>query len=207
MSTSPLSFDPYVINNLPGPRFLDVGCGCGKWGFLLRTYKAMEYRDDLNITGVDAFQPHIDTLGQKGIYNRLVCCSASSLPFEDGEFDSAVCCEVLEHMKREQGSQLLSELKRVCRQGFVVSTPLFDCYRGGGETADGFNPFEAHLYCYSGPEFCDLGFTQVVGVGIRAPSWKLSTALSSLSYFFPKQAKYGLGFWWRDGKRRVITTE
>jgi ubiquinone/menaquinone biosynthesis C-methylase UbiE len=207
MSTSPLSFDPYVVNNLPGPCFLDVGCGYGKWGFLLRNYRSMDYPGELKIAGVDLFQPHIDSLQGKGLYDDLRCCSATELPFDDQTFDSAVCCEVLEHLPRSEGSKLLAELKRVCRRGFMVSTPLFSCYRGGSETLDGFNPYEAHQYCYSAKEFRNLGFTQVVGVGMQMPSWKLSTAMASLSYFFPQRARYGLGCWWSDGLPKTLSVE
>lgn len=207
MSRSPLSFDPYVINNLPGPAFLDIGCGYGKWGFLLKTYRGTDYPEGFKVTGVDLFQPHLDTLQKQGIYDELQCCSATEMPFEDQSFDSAICCEVIEHLTRPEGPKLLAELKRVCRQGFVISTPLYECYRGGGETMDGFNPHEAHQYCYSSQEFQDLGFTQVIGVGLQSPSWKLSVALGSLSYFFPQRARYGLGYWWRDGRKRTIGVE
>jgi SAM-dependent methyltransferase len=207
MSTSPLSFDPFVVNNLPGPSYLDVGCGYGKWGFLLRRYRGMDYAEELKVAGVDLFQPHIDSLQGTGIYDDLRCCSATELPFEDQSFDSAVCCEVLEHLPRADGPKLLSELKRVCRKGFVVSTPFYDCLREGSDTLDGFNPHEAHKYCYKAREFQDLGFTQVVGVGMKSPSWKLSAALGSLSYYFPNMARYGLGYWWRDGVKRTIVME
>jgi len=207
MSTSPLSFDPYVVQNMPGPVYLDIGCGYGKWGFLLRNYRGMDYPGELKITGVDLFQPHIDSLQDKGIYDELKCCSATELPFEDQSFDSAVCCEVLEHLTRPEGPKFFAELKRVCRQGFVITTPFYDCIRGGGETLDGFNPYEAHQYCYKAAEFRDLGFTQMVGVGMQLPSWKASVALSSLSYFFPKRARYGIGYWWRDGAERTIGNE
>jgi len=207
MSTSPLAFDPYVVNNLPGPAYLDVGCGYGKWGFLLRKYRSMDHPEPLKITGVDLFQPHIDKLQGTGIYDELRCCSATELPFEDKSFDSAVCCEVLEHLTQADGPKLFSELKRVCRKGFVVSTPFYDCLRGGSETLDGFNPHEAHQYCYKADEFRDLGFTQIVGVGMQLPSWKLSTAFSSLAYYFPKRARYGIGYWWSDGQHRTISSE
>ena len=36
MSTSPLAIDALVVNNVIGNSFLDVGCGHGKWGFLLK---------------------------------------------------------------------------------------------------------------------------------------------------------------------------
>lgn len=207
MSTSPLSFDPYVVNNLPGPSYLDVGCGYGKWGFLLRKYRGTEYGADLRITGVDLFEPHIASLRPTGLYEELACCSATELPFSNQSFDSAVCCEVLEHLPRAEGPRLFSQLKRVCRQGFLITTPLFDCYRGGGETLDGFNPYEAHKFCYRLKGFRELGFTQVVGVGMTLPSYRLSTALASVSHYFPARAKYALGYWWRDGKKRTIEAE
>ncbi len=207
MGTSPLSFDPFVVNNLPGPHFLDVGCGYGKWGYLLRSYRTMEYGADLKITGVDLFQPHIDSLQSKKLYDDLRCCSAINLPFPDKSFDSAVCCEVLEHLSREDGPKLFAELKRVCRQGFVITTPFLDCLRGGGDTIDGFNPYEAHLYCYRLPEFRALGFTQVMGVGSKLPSWKMRAFLGSLSYYLPFMGRFGMGFWWSDGKRRGIAFE
>jgi SAM-dependent methyltransferase len=207
MSTSPLSFDPFVVNNLPGPKFLDVGCGYGKWGFLLRAYRTMEYGADLKITGIDLFQPHIDSLKRNGQYDELRCASALELPFDDKSFDSAVCCEILEHLTRPEGPRLFAELKRLCRKAFVVTTPLYDCYRGGGETIDGFNPYEAHQYCYRLPEFRSLGFTQVVGVGSKLPSGKARAALSSLSYYVPSLARYGIGFWWSDEKPRPIEYE
>ncbi len=207
MSTSPLSFDPYVVQNLPGPTYLDVGCGYGKWGFLLRSYRSMEYAGTFQVTGVDLFQPHIDSLQGKGIYDDLRCASALELPFADQCFDSAVCCEVLEHLPESAGPRLIAELKRVCKLGFIVSTPLYECLRGGGETLDGFNEFEAHQFNYDLDGFRKLGFTQVHGLGMKAPSWKMGVALSSLSHYFPKRARYGLGYWWRDGKTRAIVTE
>jgi ubiquinone/menaquinone biosynthesis C-methylase UbiE len=207
MSTSPLSFDPFVVTNLPGPHFLDVGCGYGKWGYLLRSYRTMQYGSDIRITGVDLFQPHIDSLEPKKIYDDLRCCSAISLPFPDKSFDSAVCCEVLEHLPHEDGPKLFAELKRVCRQGFVITTPFLDCLRGGGDTIDGFNPYEAHLYCYRFPEFRSLGFTQVMGVGSKLPSWKMRAFFGSLSYYLPFMGRFGMGFWWNDGKRRGIEFE
>lgn len=206
MSTSPLAFDPLVVNNLEGTSFLDVGCGHGKWGYLLKKYRWSK-TTPVEVTGIDLFEPHIRALEREGTYDRLLSASATELPFPDKSFDSAVACEILEHLSQADGPRLMSELRRVCRRSFVVTTPNFDCLRGGGETMDGFNEHEAHKHNFLYGEFKSLGFTQIVGLGLQLPSFKLSRALGSLGYYFPRFSKYLVGFWFADGKRRVLEVE
>jgi SAM-dependent methyltransferase len=205
MSTSPLAFDALVVNNVLGSSFLDVGCGHGKWGHLLKTYRWSQ--GPSRVAGVDLFEPHIRSLKEQGVYDTLQVASATDLPFPDKSFDSTIACEILEHLTQAQGPRLITELKRVSRLSFVVTTPNFACLRGGGETLDGFNEFEAHQHNFLYKEFRSLGFTQIVGVGLRSPSFKLSRAFRSLGYYFPRFSKYLVGFWFSDGKKRVLEIE
>jgi SAM-dependent methyltransferase len=208
VSTSPLCFDPYVVNNVIGHRFLDIGCGYGKWGFLLKKYRWSAEDGTPFVAGVDAFAPHVESLKKQNIYDEVLVASALQLPFEDRSFDSTIACEVLEHLPREEGMRLIGELKRVSRHCFVVTTPNYACLRGGGETADGFNEHEAHQYNYSYREFCALGFTQVIGLGrMQLPSWQLGAAAASLGLYFPRKSRFLMGFWFADGKKRPLFAE
>src|SRR5882724_3812661 len=119
MSTSPLSFDPLVVPNILGNRFLDVGCGHGKWGYLLKKYRWSNERP-VWVTGIDLFEPHITALKCERTYDELLVASATKLPFENKSFDSAIACEILEHLSKNEGPILIDELKRVCRESFVV---------------------------------------------------------------------------------------
>jgi SAM-dependent methyltransferase len=206
MSTSPLSLDPLVVYNLPGSEYLDVGAGLGKWGFLLKKYRWF-LGSTASVTGLDLFRPHLDALASHGIYDHLIEGSATSLPFPDKSFDSAVACEVLEHLDQSDGSKLISELRRVCRQSFVVTTPNFPCLRDGGDTPDGFNPYEAHKHNFLYPEFATLGFTQIVGLGLKSPSHRLRhlfRAFDSAAYYLPRYSRLLVGCWFADGKRREL---
>jgi len=58
-----------------------------------------------------------------------VVASVLDLPFEDGRFDVAMCCQVLEHLPFEDFVTALRELRRVARYGAVVSLP--DVTRSG----------------------------------------------------------------------------
>jgi ubiquinone/menaquinone biosynthesis C-methylase UbiE len=208
MSTSPLAFDALVVQNILGQSFLDVGCGYGKWGYLLKKYRqASAEAAPPTLTGVDLFEPHIRSLEKHAIYDSLHVASALKLPFKDKTFDSTIACEILEHLPRIDGPNLISELRRVSRQSFVVTTPNFACLRGGGQTIDGFNQHEAHLHNFLYREFRTLGFTQIVGIGFKTPSFKLSRAVGSLGYYFPRFSRYLIGFWFADGKKRVLETE
>ena len=108
MSTSFLALDALVVNNLIGNSFLDVGCGHGKWGFLLKKYR-WSTNGLTTVTGVDLFEPHIHSLEKHHIYDVLRVASATELPFDDQSFDSSVACEVIEHLTQAEGPKLISE--------------------------------------------------------------------------------------------------
>lgn len=207
MSTSPLMFDPLVIHNTLGIKFLDVGCGHGKWGYLIKKYRRRSAEGSVSVTGIDLFEPHIAPLKREGVYDSLVVGSAINMPFADKSFDSAIACEIIEHLSQADGKKLISELKRVSRLSFVVTTPNFACIREGCKTLNGYNEYEAHLYNYSYKEFCKLGFTQVVGMGIKTLSGKPSKLFGSLGYCFPRFSRYLVGFWFADNKKRPLIIE
>ena len=207
MSTSPLAFDALVVNNVVGDRILDVGCGHGKWGYLLKKY-ADPKKGRRHVVGVDRFEPHVRALRAEGVYDEVHVADAVSLPFADRSFDTAIACELIEHLEPGQGPALIAELARVARACFIVSCPMFPCLREGGDTLDGFNPYEAHRQMYSFREFQRLGFTQIVGVGrLKLRPWKLAVAFSSLGLLVPRLSRYALGFRFADGRKRILATE
>src|SRR5579871_2647300 len=122
MSTSPLSLDPIIIHNVLGSHFLDLGCGYGKWGFLLKRYRRQE-RTTVTTTGVDLYESHIRSLAAQPIYDRLLVGNARDLPFADKSFDSTIGVELIEHLPKSHGKALFEEMKRVSRSCFVITTP------------------------------------------------------------------------------------
>lgn len=74
-----------------------------------------------------------DYLAKRGLFVRTVdidpkfgpdyVASVLCMPFERGEFDTVVCCEVLEHLPFEDFAPALREIRRVCGLGAVLSLP------------------------------------------------------------------------------------
>ncbi len=172
---APLEFDALVLPLVRGRTVLDLGCGFGHWGHLLRTHY---YSEDPSraavITGVDAHAPNIAFCERTNIYDRLEVADAvtylSRQP--DRTFDTILAVELLEHLPRPDGERLLGESRRVASQAVIITTPNGPAYRPGHVTMTGFNPHEHHVSAWTAAELRGFGFT-VRGVGHRARDWPI----------------------------------
>jgi SAM-dependent methyltransferase len=96
------------LNALPGDtRVLDAGCGEG--------VLVDEFADRLRIIGLDVSYSS----------DRVTRGSLTALPYADGEFDRALCLDVLEHLSFDEQPRALAELFRILKPGgqLLVSVP------------------------------------------------------------------------------------
>ena len=91
----------------PTTRVLDAGCGEG--------VLVDEYQGKLRIEGIDAHYA-----SDRVRHGRL-----TALPYAGGEFDRAMCLDVLEHLPFDEQPTALEELHRVLKPGgeLLVSVP------------------------------------------------------------------------------------
>jgi ubiquinone/menaquinone biosynthesis C-methylase UbiE len=97
----------YVEGLLSKSRVGDLGCGNGK---------NMLIRSDLDWQGCDGSEAMVKICCDKG----LNCClgNLKSLPFNDDEFDHAICIAVVHHLAtREHRIHVIKELIRVTKNG------------------------------------------------------------------------------------------
>jgi ubiquinone/menaquinone biosynthesis C-methylase UbiE len=103
---------------------LDVGCGEG----VLTSEWAERLRDG-RIVGIDLDDPKLraewDARRRPNLEYRVE--EATSLSFEDGEFDMAAAIEVLEHVPEPEAT--LAEMARVARRHVLVSVPREPLWR------------------------------------------------------------------------------
>jgi SAM-dependent methyltransferase len=184
MSSSPLYLDPLIIPRIIGPKILDIGCGYGKWGFLAKTHGWMFNCNKPSVIGVDLFLPHLKSVLSNGFYDGRIMASGCELPFADHSFDTVLAIEILEHLAKANGYKLLVEAERVARHRVIFSTPAFPSYRGGLETLEGFNRYEAHLSFWPQREFLNRKY-KLYGAGLRyGPSW-FRQVFASVSIVLP----------------------
>jgi len=167
---SPLELDPVVLPLVEGTTVLDLGCGFGHWGHLLRTH----YHSDApalaaRVTGVDIHDGNVAFCRSTGVYHALECADALTFLARQpaAAFDTVIATELIEHLPKADGERLLAELARVAARVSVLSTPNWDYLRPGAATMTGWNAHEAHLSSWTAGELRRRGFT-VRGVGHKA---------------------------------------
>lgn len=135
---------------------LDVGCGRGIVGALLKIYRKPQ-----RIVGVDIFGPYLDFCKETGIYTQLIQhdLKLTPLAFGPSEFDLSVALEVLEHLPKPDGRNLLNELERVSKR-VIVSTPNHHVHQS---SYDG-DAHQQHLSRWTVTDFRKRGYS-VIGVG------------------------------------------
>jgi len=190
--SSGAELDPIVLSFVDGERILDVACGRGKWGFLLRTnlWQTKVAKIDVEpecIVGIDVFRPSLKMVAYHRIYDAVICCHVGYLPFKDASFDVVLASEILEHLEKQDGERLLSEVERVSRKTIILTTPHFVRKRVGLPSPEGFNPYEQHVSKWTIKELRARKY-RVYGVGFApfALHTLFNALLSPLSFIVPE---------------------
>lgn len=170
MSSSPSALDPVILGLIDGDRVLDLGCGYGKWGTLLRTcwfdtahHRASGAMAPALVAGIDRHKPNLQRLRGRDEYALLAQGDAFRLPFADKSFDTVLAVELIEHLTEAEGEQLLCEASRVAKKSVILSTPQYPGKRDGGD-----NPHEWHRSIWTVGKLRARGFI-VHGVGCQVP--------------------------------------
>jgi SAM-dependent methyltransferase len=106
-----------------GARFLDVGCGTGRW---IRRYQELEFLP----FGVDATFGMLRIARTHQTRVPLAMGLAHDLPFADGVFDCLSDITVIQHIPYELQRKALLEMVRVLRPGGRII--LLELVRGEG---------------------------------------------------------------------------
>jgi SAM-dependent methyltransferase len=139
-----------------GKTLLDVGCGKGE------PLKFINRNDKYFAVGFDAFEPYLKRCQQAKIHSMYIQGDVRCLPFANHSFDVIICLEVLEHLERADGKQLLKELERVASRQIILSTPVGKYKQN---VFDG-NPHQEHKCIWDPDEMKANGY-KVKGIGLR----------------------------------------
>ena len=117
------------------------------------------------LVGVDAFPEAIEASRTRGSHDELIELDVRRLDeqFAPRSFDAVVAIDLLEHLERTEGLELLAGMERVARQRVVVFTPNGFVEQGPREA----NPFQVHRSGWSATDLESLGY-RVTGIhGLR----------------------------------------
>jgi 2-polyprenyl-3-methyl-5-hydroxy-6-metoxy-1,4-benzoquinol methylase len=120
-----------TVNKLQPKSILDIGCGNGKYGFLLK-----EYFPEITIDAIEVFEPYIKKAHKENYRNITI---GNALEAEVKPYDLYMIIDVLEHWQKEPAMALLRKL--VEHGKVLVSTPRSVAPQG----AEYGNQWETHV--------------------------------------------------------------
>ncbi len=156
---------------------IDVGCGKGIIGALVRIY-----RNPKRLVGLDVFPEYVQFCRKFEMYDEtyLFDLKKSPLPFEEKEFECLTCIEVIEHLRKSDGEKLIAELERIAKI-VILTTPSHPTLSKSFDN----NPSNKHLSFWSQREFYERGY-KVKGVGNYAiPIWNIPIKFRHVNSRFP----------------------
>lgn len=181
--------------NMNCKTILDVGCG---YGFPMQTINT---KKRFETVGIDIFMPYIRICKEKKIHNNYILCDVKYLPFKDKTFDTIICLEVIEHLPKSEGFNLIRDIENIARNQVILSTPVGICHQNEGDN----NEYMEHKSSWELIEFNKMNY-KTIGWGLkylfgnRTPptgiSWMLVVStvaiyiLGIIPYFFTHLASH-----------------
>jgi SAM-dependent methyltransferase len=149
----------WMIQN-PVTRFLDIGCGNGKYGFLAREYLDIWHWRPWGSTVVDGIEIHRPYIlpHHELIYDTVHQGDALDVLPTLQEYDLAVCSDVIEHLSVVDGIRLLELILDVARVAFVATPVIFH-----PQGAVHGNEHERHISHWTPEMLSDYGNVETIG--------------------------------------------
>jgi hypothetical protein len=144
-------------------RVLDLGCGFGKYGVLLREYldvakgRARPDQWTTEIVAIEGFHPNRNPI-HDFVYNQVHYGNAVDILPGLGQFDLVLMCDVIEHFEKDVAARLVEAILGQARF-LVVSTPRQFSPQG----AENGNPYQIHRCVWSARDFPEGSYVHTTG--------------------------------------------
>lgn len=150
---------------------LDVGCGSNS---PIRNLSSNRY-----CVGIDIFEPWLNESEVEKIHDKYYKLDVLKLDskFKEKSFDSVIALDLLEHLTKEQGSELLEKMEKIARMRIIIFTT--NGYNPQHESDN--NPWNVHKSGWTIKEMKHRGY-DVIGIN----GWKYIKGEYGLLKFRPK---------------------
>jgi len=124
---------------------LDLGCG---------SHSPLQHSPVTYSVGVELFKPYLEESKRKGVHSEYILADIREVEFKPKSFDAAIAIEVLEHLTKQEGYELLKKMERWARKKIIITTPNGYLWQNGYDN----NLLQEHKSGWSVEELEKLGF-------------------------------------------------
>jgi predicted TPR repeat methyltransferase len=153
---------------------LDLGCG--------NDSPLRHFPHKLHSEGVDIFPGYIDESKITGIHDAYHNMNVLDIDkkFKSGSFDCVVALDLIEHLTKEEGFELLKKMENIAKKKVIVFTPNGFVPQGNYDS----NPWQEHKSGWTAEEMRALGY-RVIGVnGLKSLRGELARLRFRPKYFW-----------------------
>lgn len=160
----------HLIKQLKPKSILDIGVGFGKWGHLFREYTDILRSEDdpsryrrenwqVRIDGIEGFPDYITDM-HRFLYNEIMIGDVRSLAATIGTYDVIFLGDIIEHISKEDGMQLIRTLLNKTNKAIIFSTPKYET----AQEALCENELERHRSLWTATDFLSFPRSNVATI-------------------------------------------
>jgi hypothetical protein len=180
----------FLRNELSGcDTVLDLGCG---------HHSLIQYCKVPSSVGLELFEPSLQESKRKGIHSDYIKADLTSVEFKPNSFDAVIALEVLEHLSKQEGTELLAKMESWARKKVIITAPNGYIWQDAYDN----NKFQEHRSGWSADELRKLGFKVIGSRGWKrlrgykgslkySPAFfwaRISDITQKLAYYYPRIA-------------------
>ena len=161
-------------------RIVDLGCGTGKYGFLLRERldlacgRADRSVWQVRIDAVDGYAPYLTDL-HRSVYDEVIVADVREfVATASGRYELALALDVLEHFEPDDGAEFIRATLRISDH-LIVSTP-----RGYYQQEGRANQLERHLSWWPAAELERAARSAGARIRVRRDRWATIAVFSTV---------------------------
>jgi len=168
---------------------LDLGCGPNS---------PIQHCNIFFSVGVELFEPYLQESKKKAVHNQYIKADVRKVEFKAKSFDAVIALDVLEHLTKDEGYELIEKMIKWAKKKIIILTPNEYLWQDGYDD----NLLQKHKCGWNVEELKKLGF-KVYGMfgwkklkGYRASLkyksnllWRIISDLTQrITYYCPKFA-------------------
>ena len=126
----------HLLRQLRPQSILDVGVGFGKWGHLFREYTDIQEAENdparyernnwrVRIDGIEGHAAYLTEM-HRYLYNEIHVGNASELIKALPPYDLIFLGDIIEHLEKQAGMQLLVNAFERAKKAVIISTPKYE---------------------------------------------------------------------------------